>query len=478
MRSSWIFVGLIIGAAAGVGLHYAGQQSPAPAWHGAALWVIDLLGPTFFKGALMMIIAPLIFSSIVAAVVSLPDISELGAIGFKTLLYYMFTTLTAVSIGLGTGLLLQPGKSSYSASERQKALAAQELLREAYALERNVAPLSPDGAPTPEYRRWLAARKSDEARGGADARRFQTMTAAQDRAISDVIRDDIFRPILMNPFQALASSPPNALAIIFFALLLGAGCTVVGAPAAPLAAAMQALAEVMMRITHWVMLTAPVAVGCLVADLVARTGPNVFATLGYYALSVVLGLTLHVSVLMAVLALIGRMSPARFLSGMREAFLVAFTTRSSAATLPVTMSCVTEKLGMSKKVAGFTLPLGATVNMDGTALYQSVAILFLLQLFGGLDDVPVRIDAGVLTLILFTATLASIGAAAVPSAGLITMVIVATAVGLPTYYLLLIFAVDAVLDMFRTTVNIMGDAVGVVVVNRLESGRLGAISAP
>jgi Na+/H+-dicarboxylate symporter len=158
--------------------------------------------------------------------------------------------------------------------------------------------------------------------------------------------------------------------------------------------------------------------------------------------------------------------------------MIAFTTRSSAATLPVTIANVTEKLDVSPKVANFSLPLGATMNMDGTALYEGVAIIFLIQIYGGLDDVSIAMTAMTTFLIFITAVLASVGAAAVPDAGLVTMVLVAAAVGLPIHYIPLIFAVDAFLDMFRTSTNVLGDTVGAIVVNRLEKSRLSTPAAP
>jgi len=174
---------------------------------------------------------------------------------------------------------------------------------------------------------------------------------------------------------------------------------------------------------------------------------------------------------------IGGVGPVGMFRGIREAWMIAFSTRSSAATLPVTIANTTEKLGVSPKVANFSLPLGATMNMDGTALYEGVAILFLIQVYGGLDDVNIPMGPITTFLIFITAVLASVGAAAVPNAGLVTMVIVATAVNLPIYYIPLIFAVDPILDMFRTSTNVLGDAVGAVVVNRLERGRLGGTAA-
>jgi Na+/H+-dicarboxylate symporter len=169
---------------------------------------------------------------------------------------------------------------------------------------------------------------------------------------------------------------------------------------------------------------------------------------------------------------VGGVGPIELWRGLREAWMIAFTTRSSAATLPITIANVTENLNVSPKVANFSLPLGATMNMDGTALYEGVAVIFLIQIYGGLADVPIELSGAVTLVIFITAVLASVGAAAVPDAGLVTMVLVAAAVGLPIYYIPLIFAVDAFLDMFRTSTNVLGDSIGAIVVNRLEGRRL------
>ena len=185
-------------------------------------------------------------------------------------------------------------------------------------------------------------------------------------------------------------------------------------------------------------------------------------------------LIVHVGVRVAISATMGRVGPVALFRGIREAYMIAFTTRSSAATLPITIANVTENLGVSPKVAKFSLPLGATMNMDGTALYEGIAVIFLIQIYGGLDDVSITMTAMTTLLIFVTAVLASVGAAAVPDAGLVTMVLVASAVHFPIYYIPLIFAVDAFLDMFRTSTNVLGDTVGAIVVNRLERSRLGA----
>ena len=275
-------------------------------------------------------------------------------------------------------------------------------------------------------------------------------------------------------FQALSASPVNSLGIIFFSLLLGLGCMVVGKPAASVISFFQALNKVVMQVTHWLMAISPFAIGCIMATLVAKHGPGVFQTLGWYCGTVIGGIALHVAVLVTIAATVGGVGPRQLVQGIREAYMIAFTTRSSAATLPVTIANVTEKLKVSPKVANFSIPLGATMNMDGTALYEGIAVIFLIQMYGGLDDVSITMTAMTTLLIFVTAVLASVGAAAVPDAGLITMVLVASAVHLPVHYIPLIFAVDAFLDMFRTSTNVLGDSIGAIVVNRLERSRLEA----
>jgi solute carrier family 1 (high affinity glutamate transporter) protein 1/solute carrier family 1 (high affinity glutamate transporter) protein 3 len=208
---------------------------------------------------------------------------------------------------------------------------------------------------------------------------------------------------------------------------------------------------------------------CIVAELVGTDGPEVFKTLAWYCATVIVGILVHVGLLIAAAKFIGRCSPMRLWRGLRDALMIAFTTRSSAATLPVTMRCVEEKLGVSPRIGNFALPVGATMNMDGTALYEGVAVIFLLQIYTGMVDVPFsELTFAVIFVIFVTAVMASVGAAAVPDAGLVTMVLVADAIGLPVYYIPLIFAVDAFLDMFRTTTNVLGDSVGCLVVQRLE----------
>jgi len=467
-----IFAGMAVGTAAGVLLWWA-AAGEEPDWFRTTMWWLDLLGPTLFMGALKMIIAPLILASIVAGVTSLPSIRELGAIGWKTLAFYAVTTSIAVTIGLVFVLTVQPGKKAASQQIRHDREEVLVERRAQFLEEMEKAPLTSEGRPTPAYLYWLSSQEGEDLVAGAEAARFRTLSKAQDRTVGDMFKDDIVRPILTNPFQSLAASPPNSLGIIFFALLLGIACTFVGDRARPVIDFFHGLNAVIMRITHWLMAISPFAIACIIANLVAKNGPGVFQSLGWYCGTVIGGILVHVLVLLAIARFVGGIGPLALWRGIREAWMIAFSTRSSAATLPITIANTTENLKVSPRVANFSLPLGATMNMDGTALYEGVAVIFLIQIYGGLDDVSITMTAAATFLIFITAVLASVGAAAVPDAGLVTMVLVASAVHLPIYYIPLIFAVDALLDMFRTSTNVLGDTVGAIVVNRLERGRLG-----
>jgi Na+/H+-dicarboxylate symporter len=436
-----------------------GLGSKADAWYGATLRWLDFFGQTIFIGSLKMIVAPLILVSIVAGVTSIPSFKDAGRIGGKTLLYYLCTTTIAVAIGLVFVLTIQPGNQGHAETLRAERSAQLAERRAEYEAATGTQAETTD----PAYRTWLSAQENL-----GKGEKYERVIGKRDRSTYDMFVEDIVQPMLMNPFQALAQR--NSLGIIFWALLLGLACIAVGPPARPLIELFQAANQVILRLTYWLMLISPLAIFCLISAIIARHGPGVFESLGWYAGTVIGGIAAHVAVLLAIVAVFGRMSPWRFLSGLREAWAIAFATRSSAATLPVTVRCVTTKLGVSPKVANFTLPVGATVNMDGTALYEGVAVIFLIQIYGGMDDVGIVLGGGVTLVIFITAVLASVGAAAVPDAGLVTMVLVATAVRLPVYYLPFIFAVDAFLDMFRTSTNVMGDAVGAVVVDRYERG--------
>ena len=403
-------------------------------WRNFFIAFCDLVGITIFIGALKMLVAPLIFFSILAGITSLPTRGELWDIGWRTLAFYLATTTIAVVIGLVAVLVIQPGMRGERDGMRARKLA------------------------------------QIEASSGADLGAKELRLAeAEQKTAGSILKENLER-VIQNPFLALAER--NSLGIIFFALLLGVALTVIGVKAAPVIPVVQGISEAIMTITRWIMIGAPVFILCLVTGLVAKQGADVFVSLFWYVLTVLVGIACHVAVLLGIVSILGGRSPREFLRGIRRAWAVAFATRSSAATLPVTMDCVENELKVPKKVAEFVLPIGATINMDGTALYEGVAVIFLIQLFGGLPGAMIELSPMITGVIFVTAVLASVGAAAVPDAGLVTMVLVASAVGLDARYITIVFAVDAFLDMFRTSTNVMGDSVGAVVVDRLTR-RLG-----
>ena len=414
---SLIFIGMIVGVALGLLLDRGSL----------GIWLCDLFGNTIFIGSLKMIVAPLIFFSILVGITSLPTEGEMWDIGWRTLVFYMVTTSIAAGIGLFLVLTIQPGHRGDRAAIHAKWEASQTELTEKYG------------------------------------KKEERIKEAKKKTAGETIRDNL-KSVIQNPFQALSTS--NSLGIIFFAILLGIALILCKEQAAPVLPVIRGINAAIMKLTGWIMYAAPFFIMCLVASLVATQGIEIFKTLSWYVITVLGGIAIHMGVLMFIVKSFGKVSPFVFLKGIRRAWAVAFTTRSSAATLPVTMECVEDELKVPRKVSRFVLPLGATINMDGTALYEGVAIIFLIQLFSGMPGVPADITMVMTVVIFLTAVLASVGAAAVPDAGLITMVLVANAVGLDVAYIPMLFAVDAFLDMFRTSTNITGDSVGSVVIAR------------
>lgn len=287
--------------------------------------------------------------------------------------------------------------------------------------------------------------------------------AAQPKELSEIL----IGVVPKNVFEALATD--DVLSLIFFALLLGLALSMAGEPARPVRDFMDGAFVVVMKLTDWIMWVAPIGMAALIAKTVAEMGPEVLARLAVYMGTVLAGLGFHAIVTLPLLLfLFTRTSPWRFAKALSRALLTAFSTSSSSATLPVTLEDIEKNAGVSNRIASFVLPLGATVNMDGTALYEAVAALFIAQLY------QIDLTFGEQVVIFVTATLAAIGAAGVPSAGLVTMVLVLRAVGLPEDGIGLIVAVDRVLDMCRTTVNVWGDAVGA----RIIAGSEGEVDEP
>jgi Na+/H+-dicarboxylate symporter len=257
------------------------------------------------------------------------------------------------------------------------------------------------------------------------------------------------------------------LPVIVFSLFFGAVLTTLGQRGRPLIDFFDGLNEVMMKMADLVIKLTPIGVFALIGQVVAETGISIFANLGKYMMTVLLGLMVHACVtLPLLLRLFGRFSPKKFLGHVSPALTTAFSTASSSATLPLTLDCVTRRAGIPPRIGSFVLPLGATINMDGTALYESVAAVFIAQVYG------IELAFYQQVLIFLTATLAAIGAAGIPSAGLVTMAIVLKAVGLPLEGIGMILAVDRILDMCRTTVNVWGDTVGCSVIARWQGEQL------
>jgi Na+/H+-dicarboxylate symporter len=378
------------------------------------LAVYDFVG-TLFLNALMMLVVPLVVSSVVVGVAGMGSVEGFGRLGWKTLSYYAMTSLLAIIVGLAFVNVIQPGAGG--------------------------SPPTGEGEVSEEVR---AALSKTEGRGMADvAAIFQ-------------------RLIPRNVFQSAATG--DMLGLIFFSLIFGFFITrLVAERRDQLLGVFQGINDVMLMITDLVMKFAPVGVFALVAKVVATTGLDAFRQVLLFFVTVVLALGVHLLVVMPLLLrFLGRVSPVRHFRAMAPALLTAFSTASSAATLPLTMDCVRKRARVSGRVSGFTLPLGATVNMDGTALYECVAVLFIAQCYG------VELGFAAQFTVVLLALLTSIGVAGIPAASLVAIVIIMNAVGLPPEGIGLILAVDRILDMCRTAVNIFSDSCGAVIIGRSE----------
>ena len=366
---------------------------------------IDLVGKIFLR-LLMMLIVPLVFSSLVAGAASVGDVKKLGRIGVKTLILYLLTTAVAIVIGLAIGNLFQPGVGMNIPAELQ-----------------------------------------------ASAREAKPLT--------DVILD-IFPT---NPVASMVNA--NMLQIIVFAIFFGVACILAGEKGRKIADFFESVAEVMYSVTHMVMAFAPYGVFALISITAARFGIGILAPFAKVILAVYIGCVIHALIVYSgMVRVICKRSPLWFFKGIQESAITAFVTRSSSGTLPVTLSNVRDNLGISEGVSSFVLPLGATINMDGTALYQGVCALFVAQAF----NIPLTLEMqiGIVT----TATLASIGTAGVPGAGLIMLTMVLTSVGLPIEGIALVAGIDVILDAARTCLNVTGDTAVCAVVASSEGEEL------
>lgn len=421
----WILAGLIAGLIVGEFLfrHYDGE---VPASY---LNAFKFIGTTFFMNLLKMVLVPLVATSVIVGVSSIGDPSKLGRIGFATLLYYFSTMAMAVGLGLLLVTTIRPGQNMDQAFR--------------------------DGAQA-DFESSQSTQK-------------ERVASASGSGLWSAVENIAKQMIPTNPIGAAADG--QLLPVITSSLLLGIALTVLGAAGRPVLSFCESLFAAVMLLVEWILLLAPVGVFALMAWSVARIGlQSLTGPLFYYVVTVLAGLAIHgLVVLPLVLFVFGRTQPYRFLLQMRAAFFTALGTDSSTATLPVTIDAAESMGGCSRRSARFVLPLGATINMDGTALYEAVAVVFLFQCYG------IPLGPTELGIIMVTATLAAMGAAGIPSAGLFTMVIVVESVNsalggdkqLPIAAIGLILGIDRLLDMWRTVVNVWGDAVGAKIITRI-----------
>ena len=385
-------------------------------------FVINWIKPfgTIFINSLKLIAVPLILASLIKGVSDLKDLSKLSSMGGVTIATYIFTTMMAVSIGLVAVNIIEPGNfiaeetreqlvNAYSSSANEKIDVAND--------QKSLGPLQP---------------------------------------LVDMVPSNIFDA---------ASNNRNMLQVIFFAIIFGISMILIPQKKSlPIKNFFDSLNEVILKIIDLIMLCAPYGVFALLAAIIVESpSMDLFKALGLYSLTVLFGLVLLICIYIIIVKVFIGKGPSYFLNGISPAQLLAFSTSSSAATLPVTMERVKDHLDVKEEVSSFVLPIGATINMDGSALYQAVAAVFIAQAFG--LDLSLAAQLGIVT----TATLASIGSAAVPGAGMVMLIIVLSQAGIPEIGLALIFAVDRPLDMCRTVVNVTGDATVSMFVNKIVS---------
>jgi Na+/H+-dicarboxylate symporter len=397
-----VLIGMALGIIVGLGINLLGFNEPGSFINEYVVnGAFNIAGKMFVTG-LKMLVVPLVFFSLITGVLGIGDINALGKVGAKSFVLYMLTTAIAIAVGIGLAATLGIGEGVHMSTTA-------------------------------------------------------SFTAKEAPALSSVLIDII----PSNVINAMALG--KMLQIIFFSILVGISILMVGKKAQPVVELIEIGNEIMMKMVNIIMAVAPYAVFALLAKAIANLGLGLLADLAGYVLVLISALMLHLFVtLMTILKLFSGMSPIKFLKKMRETQIFAFSTSSSNATIPVTLRAVTERLGVNNSVASFTVPFGATINMDGTAIMQGVATVFIANAYG----VSLGIT-GYLTVIMMS-VLASIGTAGVPGVGLIMLSMVFTQVGLPVEGIGLILGVDRLLDMIRTAVNVSGDAAVSVIVAKSE----------
>jgi Na+/H+-dicarboxylate symporter len=396
-----IIIALILGVAVGIGFNLWAPNAFVP----FDTYFLTPLGQIFLK-LITMLVVPLVLFSIVLGTAGMGDPKKLGRIGGKTVGFYLITTVLALCIAFAVALVIQPGQPGLM-GVGETDFVAQE--------------------PPP-------------------------------------VMETLLNIIPRNPIDALATG--QMLQIIFFAIFIGFALAHLGEKTKGVYRLFEQGNDIMMFLVTIAMKLAPYGAFALIASALGKQGLDALSSMGMYMICVILALILHVVIVYSGTAyFLGKMSPVHFFKNFFPAMTVAFSTSSSNATLPISMKTAQEKLGVSKAISGFVQPLGATINMDGTAIMQAVATVFIAQVFA------VQLSMGDLVTVVLTATLASIGTAGVPGVGMIMLAMVLQSVGLPVEGIALVLAVDRILDMLRTSVNITGDAACAVFVDRSEGGK-------
>ena len=392
--STQIFIALLIGALFGVVIHY---WVPSSYIKDTVIveGVLYVVGQGFIR-LMQMLVVPLVFCSLICGSMAIGDTKTLGKVGVKTIGFYLVTTALAVCVALGSALLINPGR-------------------------------------------------------GLDMDAVQKGTVSSTTEATSLV-DTLLNIIPKNPIQSMANG--DMLPIIVFALFVGIMLAKLGTRGSVVANFFSQFNDVMMEMTMAIMKIAPIGVFCLIARTFATVGFSAFAPMLKYMGNVTLALAIQCLVVYQILLFVfTRLNPFKFIKKFLPVMGFAFSTATSNATIPMSIDTLSKKMGVSKQISSFTIPLGATINMDGTSIMQGVAVVFIAQAYG------IPLTMGNLATVVVTATLASIGTAGVPSVGLVTLAMVLNSVGLPTEGIALIMGIDRILDMIRTAVNITGDAV-------------------
>ena len=397
--STQIFIALLIGALFGVVIHY---WIPSSYIKDTVIveGVLYVVGQGFIR-LMQMLVVPLVFCSLICGSMAIGDTKTLGKVGVKTIGFYLVTTALAVCVALGSALLINPGR-------------------------------------------------------GLDMDAVQKGTVSSATEATSLV-DTLLNIIPKNPIQSMANG--DMLPIIVFALFVGIMLAKLGTRGSVVANFFSQFNDVMMEMTMAIMKIAPIGVFCLIARTFATVGFSAFAPMLKYMGNVTLALAIQCLIVYQILLFVfTRLNPLKFIKKFLPVMGFAFSTATSNATIPMSIDTLSKKMGVSKQISSFTIPLGATINMDGTSIMQGVAVVFIAQAYG------IPLTMGNLATVVVTATLASIGTAGVPSVGLVTLAMVLNSVGLPTEGIALIMGIDRILDMIRTAVNITGDAVCTTIV--------------